>query len=85
MRRSRGPVAYVKDNERVGNNVGLDWLRRVRLPNRENSTTPRMVNKNGKVVAPNCGSFQAAANPDWSSKPGYGVIFANQVGPPLGR
>jgi phosphate transport system substrate-binding protein len=41
----------------------------------------RMVNKAGKVVAPTSQSFQAAAaNADWTSQPGYGVILANQPG-----
>ena len=40
-----------------------------------------MVNKAGKTVAPSSASFQAAAaNADWSSQPGYGVILANQPG-----
>jgi phosphate transport system substrate-binding protein len=41
----------------------------------------KMVNKDGKVVAPTAEAFQAAAaNADWSSVPGYGVILANQPG-----
>src|SRR5262245_51756378 len=41
----------------------------------------RMVNKAGKVVAPTSESFQAAAaNADWKSEPGYGVLLANQPG-----
>jgi phosphate transport system substrate-binding protein len=41
----------------------------------------KMVNKDGKSVAPTSGSFQAAAaNADWNSVPGYGVILANQPG-----
>jgi phosphate transport system substrate-binding protein len=44
-------------------------------------TFANMVNKSGKVVAPNSKSFQsAAANADWKSEPGYGVILANQPG-----
>jgi hypothetical protein len=40
-----------------------------------------MVNKDGKVVAPSSETFQAAAaNADCNSKPGYGVILANQPG-----
>jgi phosphate transport system substrate-binding protein len=40
-----------------------------------------MVNKAGKVVGPTSAAFQAAAaNADWSSQPGYGVILANQPG-----
>jgi phosphate transport system substrate-binding protein len=41
----------------------------------------KMVNKEGKAVAPTSGTFQAAAaNADWNSVPGYGVILANQAG-----
>jgi phosphate transport system substrate-binding protein len=41
----------------------------------------KMMNKDGKAVAPTSGAFQAAAvNADWSSAPGYGVILANQSG-----
>ena len=40
-----------------------------------------MVNKDGKTVEPTSASFQAAAaNANWSSVPGYGVILANQPG-----
>jgi phosphate transport system substrate-binding protein len=42
----------------------------------------KMTNKDGKVVAPTSEAFQAAAaNADWNSVPGYGVILANQPGP----
>jgi len=41
----------------------------------------RMMNREGKVVAPTSEAFQAAAaNADWGSVPGYGVILANQAG-----
>jgi phosphate transport system substrate-binding protein len=41
----------------------------------------RMVNKDGKIVSPTSEAFQAAAaNADWNSVPGYGVILANQPG-----
>jgi phosphate transport system substrate-binding protein len=40
-----------------------------------------MVNKDGKTVGPGGFSFQAAAaNADWNSVPGFGVILANQPG-----
>ncbi len=40
-----------------------------------------MINKDGKTVAPTSATFQAAAaNADWESVPGYGVILANQPG-----
>ncbi len=41
----------------------------------------KMVNKDGASVAPTSEAFQAAAaNADWNSVPGYGVILANQPG-----
>ena len=41
----------------------------------------KMVNKDGKTVAPTSGAFQAAAaNADWNSEPGFGLILANQPG-----
>ena len=41
----------------------------------------KMINKDGKAVAPTSVAFQAAAaNADWNSVPGYGVILANQPG-----
>ncbi len=44
-------------------------------------TYMKMLNKDGKVVSPTSGAIQAAAaNADWNSVPGYGVILANQPG-----
>jgi len=41
----------------------------------------KLVNKDGKSVAPTSEAFQAAAaNADWNSVPGYGVILADQPG-----
>ena len=41
----------------------------------------KLLNKEGKTIAPTSASFQAAAvNADWNSVPGYGVILANQAG-----
>jgi phosphate transport system substrate-binding protein len=41
----------------------------------------KLVNKDGKTVTPTSEAFQAAAaNADWNSVPGYGVILANQPG-----
>ena len=40
-----------------------------------------MINKDGKKVEPTMATFQAAAaNADWNSVPGYGVILGNQPG-----
>jgi phosphate transport system substrate-binding protein len=45
------------------------------------ATHLNMVNKNGKTVAPELTTFQAAAaNADWASVPGFGVILTNQAG-----
>jgi phosphate transport system substrate-binding protein len=44
-------------------------------------TFTKMINKDGKTVSPTSDAFQAAAaNADWNSVPGYGVILANQAG-----
>jgi len=44
-------------------------------------TYMKMANKDGKIVSPTAEAFQAAAaNADWNSVPGYGVILANQPG-----
>ncbi len=41
----------------------------------------QMINKAGKTVPPTSAAFQAAAaNANWKSQPGYGVILANQPG-----
>jgi phosphate transport system substrate-binding protein len=41
----------------------------------------KMLNKDGKTVEPTIEAFQAAAaNADWSSVPGYGVILDDQPG-----
>jgi phosphate transport system substrate-binding protein len=41
----------------------------------------RMINAAGRAVSPNSESFQAAAaNADWNSVPGFGVILSNQPG-----
>jgi phosphate transport system substrate-binding protein len=44
-------------------------------------TYTKMKNKEGKTVSPTSEAFQAAAaGADWKSKPGFGVILANQSG-----
>jgi phosphate transport system substrate-binding protein len=44
-------------------------------------TYAKMQNKDGKTVAPEMAAFQAAAaNADWNSVPGYGLILDNQPG-----
>ncbi len=40
-----------------------------------------MISASGKTVQPELAAFQAAAaNADWSSQPGFGVILTNQTG-----
>ncbi len=74
-----------KGNEGVANNVGntrnsIGYVEYAyALQNK--LTYARMQNKDGKVVAPTAAAFSAAAaSAKWSSKPGFGVILANQPG-----
>jgi phosphate transport system substrate-binding protein len=74
-----------KGNEGVANNVAqtkgsIGYVEYAYAKQNKLSHT-KMVNKDGKVVAPTLETFQAAAaNADWKSQPGYGVILANQPG-----
>ncbi|RAI40909.1 phosphate ABC transporter substrate-binding protein PstS [Rhodoplanes roseus] len=74
-----------KGNEGVANNVAQTkgsigyveyaYAKQNKLPH------TKMVNKDGKTVAPEMASFQAAAaSADWNSVPGYGVIITDQPG-----
>ena len=74
-----------KGNEGVSNNVGqtkgsIGYVEYAyALQNKLVFT--KMTNKDGKTVAPTSEAFQAAAaNADWNSVPGFGVILANQPG-----
>ncbi len=74
-----------KGNEGVANNVGntagsIGYVEYAyALQNK--LTYTNMKNKAGKTVAPTADAFSAAAaNADWKSQPGYGVILANQPG-----
>jgi phosphate transport system substrate-binding protein len=74
-----------KGNEGVANNVGntkgaIGYVEYAyALQNKLTHT--KMINKAGKVVTPTAETFQAAAaNADWTSKPGFGVILADQPG-----
>jgi len=74
-----------KGNEGVANNVantkGSIGYVEYAYAKQNKLTHSKMINKDGKVVAPDSSSFQAAAaNADWNSKPGYGVVLANQPG-----
>jgi len=74
-----------KGNEGVANNVantrGAIGYVEYAYAKQNKLTFTKMVNKVGKSVAPTATAFQAAAaNADWQSQPGYGVILANQPG-----
>jgi phosphate transport system substrate-binding protein len=74
-----------KGNEGVANNVantkGAIGYVEYAYAKQNKLTFTKMVNKTGKTVAPTSEAFQAAAaNADWKSQPGYGVILANQPG-----
>jgi phosphate transport system substrate-binding protein len=74
-----------KGNEGVANNVGntkgsIGYVEYA-YASQNKLTYTKMVNKAGKTVEPTSEAFQAAAaNADWKSQPGYGVILANQPG-----
>ncbi len=74
-----------KGNEGVANNVantaGSIGYVEYAYALQNKLTYTDMMNKAGKAVAPTSDAFSAAAaNADWSSQPGYGVILANQPG-----
>jgi phosphate transport system substrate-binding protein len=74
-----------KGNEGVANNVaqtkGAIGYVEYAYALQNKLTHTKLVNKAGKTVEPTSASFQAAAaNADWKSQPGYGVILANQPG-----
>jgi phosphate transport system substrate-binding protein len=74
-----------KGNEGVANNVantkGSIGYVEYAYALQNKLTFTKMVNKDGKTVAPTSATFQAAAaNANWSSQPGYGVILANEPG-----
>jgi phosphate transport system substrate-binding protein len=74
-----------KGNEGVANNVaqtkGSIGYVEYAYAKQNKLTFTKMINKAGKTVSPTSEAFQAAAaNADWKSQPGYGVILANQPG-----
>jgi phosphate transport system substrate-binding protein len=74
-----------KGNEGVANNVaqtkGSVGYVEYAYAKQNKLTYTKMVNKDGKTVMPTSATFQAAAaNANWTSAPGYGVILANQPG-----
>lgn len=74
-----------KGNEGVANNVantkGAIGYVEYAYALQNKLTFTKMINKSGKIVSPTSEAFQAAAaNADWKSQPGYGVILANEPG-----
>jgi len=74
-----------KGNEGVANNVaqtqGAIGYVEYAYAKQNKLTYTKMINKDGKTVAPTMEAFQAAAaNADWNSAPGYGVILSDQPG-----
>jgi phosphate transport system substrate-binding protein len=74
-----------KGNEGVSNNVaqtkGSIGYVEYAYAKQNKLVNTKMLNKDGKTIAPTIEAFQAAAaNADWNSAPGYGVILANQPG-----
>ena len=74
-----------KGNEGVANNVAITrgsiGYVEYAYALQNKLTHTKMINKAGKTVEPTMEAFQAAAaNADWKSQPGYGVILANQPG-----
>jgi phosphate transport system substrate-binding protein len=74
-----------KGNEGVANNVantkGAIGYVEFAYAKQNNLTTVSMINKDGKTVAPNSASFQAAAaNADWAKAEGFYVILTDQPG-----
>ena len=74
-----------KGNEGVANNVintkGSMGYVEYAYAIQNNMTTVSMINKDGKIVAPNAAAFQAAgANADWEKAEGFYVILTDQPG-----
>jgi len=74
-----------KGNEGVANNVvqtkGSIGYVEYAYAKQNKLTHTSMINKDGKTVAPELKSFQAAAaSADWKSVPGFGVILTDQAG-----
>ena len=74
-----------KGNEGVANNVantkGSIGYVEYAYARQNKMAYAKMINKDGKTVAPTSETFQAAAaNADWNAVPGYGVILSDQPG-----
>ncbi len=74
-----------KGNEGVANNVaqtkGSIGYVEYAFAKQNKLTSTKLVNKDGKAVAPTADAFQAAAaSADWNGTPGFGVILTNEAG-----
>jgi phosphate transport system substrate-binding protein len=74
-----------KGNEGVANNVaqtkGAIGYVEYAYAKQNKLTFTKLVNKDGKTVAPTADAFQAAAaNADWTGTPGFGVILTDEAG-----
>jgi phosphate transport system substrate-binding protein len=74
-----------KGNEGVANNVaqtkGSIGYVEYAYAKQNKLISTKMVNRDGKAVAPTAESFMAAAaNADWEGTPGFGVILTNEPG-----
>jgi len=74
-----------KGNEGVANNVaqtkGSIGYVEYAYAKQNKLTYSKMINKDGQTVAPTSEAFQAAAaNADWNSVPGFGLILSDQPG-----
>ena len=74
-----------KGNEGVANNVGqtkgsIGYVEYA-YAKQNKLTNTKLVNRDGKSVAPTAKSFMAAAaNADWEGTPGFGVVLTNEPG-----
>src|SRR6185312_4533276 len=74
-----------KGNEGVANNVmqtkgSIGYVEYAYAKQNKLANT-KLINKDGKAVAPVMAAFQAAAaNADWASAPGMGVVLTDQAG-----
>jgi phosphate transport system substrate-binding protein len=74
-----------KGNEGVANNVAntkgaIGYVEYAYAKQNKLSFT-KMINKDGKAVAPTAAAFQAAAaSADWVGTPGFGVVLTNEAG-----
>ena len=74
-----------KGNEGVANNVGqtkgsIGYVEYA-YAKQNKMNFAKMVNKDGKTVAPTAEAFMAAAaNANWEGTPGFGVVLTNEAG-----